>query len=269
MWQKLNRLDTVELEKARIQIINAVQLVSAAPRCYIKSKKDNHRDWLTWDPEASAIESLEFGTKEKVIVSLDFEQFVLSIQGAKNHIEHLVLSGITYPMAFGWMKIKLDSFGLDGDVFTDNVAYSIERPIGPDEELHVSNQQVFSSLAIYYSNACNVLKLLAATLDINGDLFLLPANLNLLLKVEKNNNGLSFGFSPGDKSYPEPYFFIKFAETSDHILSQLSNTIGIWNTKDWNGFVFLASDFLTLEPEDEQNKVVDFFKNNLQILQDQ
>ena len=267
MWQKLNRLDAIELEEARVQIVNAVQLVSAVPRCYINSKKNDHNDWLLWDTQASAMESIEFGTEEKVKVSLDFEQFVLSIHGAKNHIEHLVLSGITYPMAFGWMKIKLDSFGLDGDVFTDNVEYSIERPIGPDEELHVSNQQVFSNLAIYYSNACNVLKLLANSLDISEHLFLLPENLNLLMKVETYNDGLSIGFSPGDKSYPEPYFFIKLAETSEHIKSHLSDTTGIWNTKDWHGFVLLASEFLTLEPEDEQSNVIDFFKNNLSKLE--
>lgn len=266
MWQKLNRLDTIELEKARIQIINAVQLVSAAPRCYIKSRNANKTDWLSWKTDTSAIESKEFGTKEKVNISLDIEQFVLSIHGKKSHIEHLVLSGMTYPMAFGWMKIKLDSFHLDADLFTDSTDYAIERAVNPDEELHATNQNIFNSLAVYYSNALVVFNQLADELNLAGESFVNPANINLIMGMNEKNSNISLGFSPGDQSFPEPYFFLQFSEINDDILHQLSKTIGIWNTKHWNGLVFLASDFLTLEPDDEINKVVDFFKKNLSRL---
>ena len=107
MWQKLNRIDTIELARARIQLQNAIQLVSAGPRSYLNSK-DGNSGLLQWNQGKRLLESMPFGTDEKVSLALDIEQFVLSVYGKDDHIEHLVLSGITYPMAFGWLKVKLD-----------------------------------------------------------------------------------------------------------------------------------------------------------------
>ena len=262
MWQKLNRLDTIELEKARIQILNAVQLVSAVPRSYLPSKKGEHQDWLTWNSKSSAIESKQLKGTEPVKVSLDLEQFVLSVHGSNQHIEHLVLSGLTYPMAFGWMKIKLDSFNLDSDEFSDDTGYRLERVLGPDEEINVTNQQVFSSIAIYYSNASEVLAQLSSELNLNPVLNIMPSTLNLQASQVEKSHGFSIGFSPGDKSYPDPYFYIRIDDTNENLMNKISRSVGIWNTKDWHGLVFLASDFLTLEPEDEKNKVIDFFRKS-------
>lgn len=266
MWQKLNRIDTFELEKARIQLVNAVQLVSAAPRCYSKSRGQLEKDWLIWNPNNASMESVVFGSKEKVKLSLDIDQFVLSIFGSKSHIEHLVLSGITYPMAFGWLKIKLESFSLDPDLYDDCTSYSIERALNTDEELNVTNQHVYSDLVMYYSNAYQVLLQLADDMKLHGKIRINPKTLNLELGPNGKSDNFCFGFSPGDKSFPEPYFYILIENVNDEILHQVPRTIGIWNSKDWTGLVLLASDFLTLNPEQEMGQVEDFFKLNFNRL---
>lgn len=260
MWQKLSRIDSVELEKARIQLLNAIQLVCSPPRCYIDSKTNKKKDWLYWDEETRSIQSTLFGNREKIRIALDIEQFVLSIIGAKDHVEHLVLSGITYPMAFGWLKIKLDSFDLKGDLFTDHSEYEIEGELSTDEELNISSQKVFEDLAIYYSNARYLLELLAENLEIEGIIQLDPSNLQLELTSDKSN--FIPGFSPGNRRYPEPYFYIQLNSVDDKMIHQLSRSIGIWNNKEWQGLVLLASEFFTLETDVEKNRVFEFFTKN-------
>lgn len=266
MWQKLNRIDIYDLEIARIQLLNAIQLVSAAPRSYLKNSKDNRDDWLMWDVGTNSMISKVFGTKEKIRVALDFEQFILSLFGKKDHIEHLVLSGITYPMAFGWMKIKLDSYHLKGEKYNDDSIYSIDHTLGVNDEMNVTKQIVFNDLTIYFSNAFKLFIQLEKELNFHGTTLINPKNMNLVLIPKEEEQRFYFGFSPGDQDYPEPYFYIQLNKTDEHIINQLKETNEIWNTKNWSGLVFLASEFLTLDQDDEKNRVLDFFKNNYSIL---
>ena len=148
MWQKLKRIDVFDLKEARTQLINASQLVSAAPRSFTVDSNKNHIDWLLWDENKFTLESIEFGSAEKIRVALDIEQFILSIYGQGDHIEHLVLSGITYPMAYGWMRIKLDSLQLDGGQYYDTTSYTIANPLGANDEMCVTSQHIFDELKL-------------------------------------------------------------------------------------------------------------------------
>lgn len=262
MWQKLNRIDIQELIKARTQLINAVRLVSAASRTYLTNSQDDHSDWLTWDKDTASIVSKEFGRKEVVNVTLDIEQFVLSLHGHKDHIEHLVLSGLTYPMAFGWMKIKLDSFGLNGEIYNDESTASIDNILGVDAEMHVTDQEVFNNLVIYFSNAYSVLEQLKKKLNIQGRILINPATLCLELNLEDSEDNISFGFSLGDNLYLTPYFYLKVGSDNKKDISKPAETIGIWNNKNWYGLVFLADEFITLDPDQEQKRVMNFFTKN-------
>jgi hypothetical protein len=260
MWQKLSRIDIYELEKARIQLINAIQLVSAASRSYLDNFKENHLDWLMWNVDTSSMVSNSFGTNEKTHVELDIEGFVLSIYGKKDHAEHLVLSGITYPLAFGWMKIKLDTFHLSGEKFNDNFTYSIGSTLGPNDEMNVSNQKVFGDLVVYLSNAYHVFNTLKEDLDIGCQIFINPENMNLVFLPEAGK--FSFGFSPGDNVYLEPYFYFQIDKITEKLKHELTKPNEIWNSKSWNGLVCLADEIIASEQESEERRVISFFKIN-------
>ena len=266
MWQKLNRLDSYELEKARVQLINAIQLVSAVPRSYLKT--DASRSLLNWNHENQCIESCDIKTQKTIKISLDIKQLVLSILGRNDHIEHLVLSGITYPMAFGWMKIKLDSFDFDSDLFDDSTEYPLERNLGPNEELNVTNQHVFNELAKYYANAYLLFSELKKVIGIKNNIHIQPDNLDLVLPIIDHSSEYKLKFTPGDRSFLEPYFSVEVPENSAAILENFMPSSGFWNNKDWKGMVLLAGDFLTLEPEDEKSKVYDFLVANYKKITD-
>ena len=261
MWQKLNRIDTIELARARIQLQNAIQLVSAGPRSYLNSK-DGNSGLLQWNQGKRLLESMPFGSDEKVSLALDIEQFVLSVYGKDDHIEHLVLSGITYPMAFGWLKVKLDTFTLDADLYNDETIYAIEHRMGIDEELEVTNQKIFADIVLYFDNSHWLFKKLNKALGLLGKITVDPATLDMVLSPDENKSKLKFGFSPGSIDYPEPHYYIKLDESTTDIAPVVTDVIGIWNSKNWNGLVYAESEYINLDPEIEYSRISDFFNKN-------
>ena len=261
MWQKLNRIDTIELSKARVQLQNAIQLVSAGPRSYLNSKT-NRNDLLVWNPRDRRFESIPFGSGEKVYLALDIEQFVLSVYGDGDHIEHLVLSGITYPMAFGWLKVKLDTFSLDADLYNDEISYTIEHRMGIDEELEVTNHRAFADMVLYFAKSHMLFIKLNKALGLRGKIVVDPATLDMVLCPGDNISTVTFGFSPGNIDYPEPHSYIKLTETTKDMDAQTSDFIGIWNNKNWNGLVYAESEYLNIDQEIEYSRISDFFNKN-------
>ena len=66
MWQKIKRLDVVNLEKARFQITNVLQLVSSASRSFIQTNTNEYTNWLLWDQESSSFVSSNFGENNEI-----------------------------------------------------------------------------------------------------------------------------------------------------------------------------------------------------------
>ncbi len=258
MWQKLNRLDIVNLEKARVQIINVLQLVAAPLRSFIDNSRNKFLDWPEWDQESSSFVSNKFGKNQEITVSLDVEKFILSINGADQKKEHLVLSGMTYPMAYGWMKIKLETFQLDGSLFDDKAPYKLENYLKPEAEISSEDQFTYNQIAINYSNAAFLLNSLIKELKTNGKILIDPSNANMVL-LASSDSLPRMGFSLGNKSFPEPYYFIGINDKSN---TEIEDFDGIWNGA-LSEIVIMASDFLNQNQDLEFQKVRDFFSSNL------
>lgn len=258
MWQKLNYLDLARLEHARNQIINILQLVNGGPKSFRQDSDSCHTNYIHWNKETNSFESAAFGPGENIFIALDIEQFVLSIIGPDNKKEHLVLSGMTYPMAFGWMGIKLERFGLDIRQFNDKTDYKIEHTLKPWDEIDTSNDRIYDQIPLYYSNAEFILKSLRNRyLKDKGDVFASPQTANLVLSY---NSGpvVHLGFSLGNRPFPEPYYYLELSGEP----RQLKNLTGLWNERK-NELVLLASDFLSKNQDQDVERILHFFESNL------
>lgn len=266
MWQKLNQLDIVKLERARIQLTNIIQLVSAAPVSYNSNASNTGTGWLKWEKETSSLLSESFGENSEICIALDIERFILSIIGPKNQKEHLVLSGMTYPMAYGWLKIKLGLFGLDGDLLNENTSYVLEHYLKPGEEMDANDERIYENMPIYYSNAYFLLDQLRDTVDSSADILVDPSTSNLVLPIAKQQIS-GIGFSFGTRLFPEPYFFIQFVDKLTDEEVGLKDFLGLWDSKN-SKVVLMTSDFLTPNPDMEFQKIMSFFASNLMKIAD-
>lgn len=264
MWQKLNRLDVLNLEKARIQIINVLQLVSASPRSFNTNGTEKFSDWLNWHQDTTSLVSNKFGKNSEIDVSMDIEKFILSINGQDNQREHLVLSGMSYPMAYGWMSIKLGSFNLDSSLFNDAAPYELEASLKPESEINTEDQFTYDQIVIHYSNAYFLFNELKNKLSIEGNIKLDPSNANMIL-VSESGRHPNFGFSLGNKSFPEPYYFISVEIDIIHENINPDEFTGIWNSSR-SEIVLMTSDFLNQNQDLEFQKVMDFIENNISKL---
>lgn len=262
MWQKLNAVDILLLEKARIQLSNAVQLVSSVARSYVDNG-DITSSYPRWNSSTSQFYCEAVSDLGSVDVALDIKDLVISISGENRHAEHLVLSGITYPMAFGWMQIKLDTFGFKGELFNDATPYKLEKTLGSDDEMSVFDQQAFDEIAIYYSNADYMLKNVMREFGLDGKICVDPSDINLLLWPDNPEDFYIPGFSIGSRYYPEPYFFIQIKTTEREIIDELEQRAYLWKNKDWLGLLLPAADFISHDQDIEYTKVMNFFGDGL------
>ena len=191
MWQKLNPTGIDLLENTRIHIHKVLQLVSAASRCYLPSSNSDDNATLQWDSENSAFQSYPFGKGKSLQVSFDIKKFVLTISKKNGGREHLVLSGMTYPLSFGWLQVKLDKFGMDSELFTDAAPYDLTNyGFDPSRELSIPEEGA-EEYAKYFSNAWEYLRRFSKTFEVKDAIRFHPEHMDVFVRlVYKKPQGL-------------------------------------------------------------------------------
>jgi hypothetical protein len=261
MWQKINPVKLEVFENTRIQIHNSMQLVSAAARAYLPSMPGDEQAQLHWDSTNNYLESKTFGPEKNIHVSLDILKFILSVRKNSSLAEHLVLSGMSYPLAFGWLQVKLEKLGLDPEIFHDRSPYHLQNyGFNHSKELSVDDAAA-EELSKYLSNASFVLSKVRKNYQQSGPLRVRPQQFDLSfeLPIDSRVQGLVFGFCPGDESFIEPYYFIAFSSGTiqPELLPELPR--GFWYSGDWTGAVLMTGDISSVDTERELAQVRTFF----------
>lgn len=270
MWQKINQIGVEELEITRIHLHKALQLLSGVARSYLPySKEDNHK-YLIWKPETHSFVSKQFGEGEAVHVSLDIQQFVLTIAKNDGTKEHLVLSGMTYPLAFGWLQVKLDKFGLDPVIFTDHAPYEIkDYGFDNNQELNI-HEPAAEEFCKYIDNANDYFESFLKNFELQSAILCDPQYFNLFISIRhpETKRKIQIGFCPGDENYIESYYYLKLNHTiqSTSGLPELSK--GLWHNKGWSGAVILFSDIINIETEKEFANIRGFYETALNAVKD-
>lgn len=76
------------------------------------------------------------------------------------------------------------------------------------------------------------------------------------LPDEKYHN-MTFGFSAGDSSVPEPYFYCSFNKWNDKLTEINLESNAFWNNKNWNGAVLKLSD--VYNEQDKFDFILNFY----------
>ena len=262
MWQKINPVKLEIFENTRITVHNSLQLVSAAARAYLPSDTDDRQAELSWDSHRSMLWSKPFGPDHGIRVSLDMLKFVLSIRKNSGMTEHLVLSGMSYPLAFGWLQVKLEKLGLDPELFHDRQPYQmLDYRFDHSRELGV-NDTAAEELVKYFSNAEFVLSQVRRKYTNSTDLRIRPMqfDLSFTLPLQDHNMSMTFGFCPGDPSFIEPYFYVSMSPGPEQIEQAPELSRGFWFSGEWMGTVLMWSDIANLDMERELTMVRNFYE---------
>ncbi len=261
MWQKINAIGVEELESTRIHLHKALQLLSSAARSYLPYSKTDEHKYLDWKPAEHLFVSKPFGKLRQIWISLDIHQFILSINKQDGTKEHLVLSGMTYPLAFGWLQVKLDKFGMDPVQFSDQAPYEIKDfRFDKDQELNIQ-EYAAEEFCKYFDNAYYFFESFLGQHGLSSQILCDPRSFNLFTDTIHPETGkkIEMGFCPGDENYIEPYFYLKLRHNIQSTSGLPELSAGLWHNRGWSGALILFSEITDIEMEREYANVKDFF----------
>jgi len=216
-WQTLGTPPPTELVDARLQLHHAAQLAAAAGATFLESRPDDSHPNLGWDDDLGALVGHRIPGPPPFQVGIGFAQRRLLLLDSGGTIsESFDLDGRTLAEAAAWLQgaiartdvevpaagVSLPGYELPGHPIAKGAAFSAD----PD---------ACAELARWFANGRAVLSDLTPRLEGASEVRVWPHHFDLatLMVVESEEDGslaksIGIGLSPGDDSYPEPYWYV-------------------------------------------------------------
>jgi hypothetical protein len=234
-WQPLGAVPPRELVPARLVLHWAAQLVAAASAALLPPRADDSHTSLTWDDTRRAFKGQPIGERT---VALWIVDLVLSVDGRE-----LRLGGVTRGDALAWLGATLGH----GGAIPPYPHLPPAHPVGGDAPFPAADAG-HTELARWYGNAALLLAPIAARAEASP-LRVWPHHLDIATLLDfGGGRTLGVGLSPGDASYPEPYFYVTpwshppNPDDRPEKGSAPSLAAGHWHTEGWFGAVLLGSE---------------------------
>jgi len=216
-WQTLGTPPPTKLVDARIQLHHAAQLAAAAGATFLESRPDDSHPNLGWDDELGALVGHRIPGPPPFRIGIGLaERQLLLLDSAGTISESFDLDGRILGEAGAWLQgaiartdvvvpaagVSLPGYELPGHPIAKGVAFCAD----PD---------ACAELARWFANGQAVLSDLTPRLEGASEVRVWPHHFDLatLVVVESAEDGslaksIGIGFSPGDDSYPEPYWYV-------------------------------------------------------------
>lgn len=268
-WIKHSKLQREHLYQAKSEIQLALQLFCHPPHINLPNVTIDPTEKVTWNPSRKSFDTIFFGDKYNVQLSLDVVEFKLKIL-----VEEIAFDGLTlYKKSAGdilkWVVDRFYKLQIESEYFKSHTTSLFKTlEFGADEKFDFYRKEDFFELAKYYNNAFYILNRLKEKIGKKKMLlYVHPENIsisgNLVTDIKKS---IHFGFSPGDNNFPEPFFFARFyPEPAESVISGYLPPVGRWHRGEGTGLVLTASEMIKENEELEEHITFDFLKNAIEI----
>ncbi|MEQ9302290.1 MAG: hypothetical protein RJQ14_00130 [Marinoscillum sp.] len=264
-WKELVQLDPEDIRDSRYQLHHAVQNVAAIGRKFLPYSEGDENAVLTWVPGLMRMAGKWVEGDISFRSSLSFDAFSVFLVDEKViTLASFELEGNTHSQLMVWLEEQIGKLGLEARNLTMNLPYSLpEYDTQSGEAFHLSNVRAASELGKYYHNTYVTLRAIKEKMSVKANINIWPHHFDMALDVilkdtgdVETNTKISFGMSPGDQHFENPYFYVNcWPHVDTQKMEKLSNN-AIWVSDDWTGAV-LHSKNLFVEPD--QQKTLDLF----------
>jgi hypothetical protein len=249
-WRGVGAVEATELAEARLLLHHAAQLAASPGRSLLPPRPDDSQTAFEWIPVRGLLAGEWLETPEgPVRPALEMSSPALLVLGdAGAAVARRDLAGETLASAFAWLRDALGSRGVDVSRLSRDAPYDLPPSA-------VSSGTAFpsppfpgsSELSLYFEDAHLVLRdLVDARADVSP-LRCWPHHFDLGALITRAAAGegaptVGLGFSPGDGTYPEPYFYVTVwpAPAPSVTLPALSSGAR-WHREGWCGAVLTGS----------------------------
>lgn len=259
MWKQLTLADFSQFKLARLQLHQACQLLANVAEFFVPRRKDYSHSSFIWSNEVNGVRTEELN-QDRYCIALSFPSLEISLFQDDKTIDSFPLNSLDHKTTEKKVLELLTKYQFNINSFEFKPLFEIpETPQAKGEPYLLDNQAVFTELEHYYSNANLLLSRISEEYG-SSEVRCWPHHFDIatLLNLDKNKS-IGLGFSPGDSSYHEPYFYVSpwpYPNLNSIHLPQLSHH-AFWHTEKWVGAIFTASTII--ENKNEKKTIVNSF----------
>ena len=242
-WAGVHPARAKTLVDARLQFHYAAQFASAMGISYLARRPDDSHTSLTWDRRYEALRSPETrALSHAVRVAVRPRDMTLLVLVNNSVGQRIPLHGSSIQHVEATLRSALAATGLDARRFTLDRHFELPpHAVAGGHPFDDSRREDFAELAIWYENATSVLGELKSRIW-GSEVRCWPHGFDIAtLATIAPGRILGAGLSPGDRMYPEPYFYVNVNPAPSRTALPDIAGGGFWNEKDWFGAVLLAS----------------------------
>lgn len=248
------------LIESRIQLHYAIQFLAAVGAALAEPQPDYSHTSLRWNPGQQLLISAPIAARQPFHVALDPVNLILFVldQGGIV-IAQLPLHQKTLAEGLSWLKNQIAQCGasVDNVVFLSYPPHDFpDHAIAHGAPFNIQGIEERKLLTCYYHETDGLLQTIIAPIPGASPIYIWPHHFDMatLITLPETQNGesatIGVGFSPGDTSYREPYWYVSpypYPEQSK-LLALDGN--GFWHTNHWTGAVLKSSQ---LHPDSQLN----------------
>ena len=261
-WKRVGDMPPGALTDARLQLHHAAQIAVSAAISYLPALSDDSHTALTWVASNGALVTEQITAADPFRIGVRVEDLTLhAIDSELRSTNSFNLAGRTVGEANDWLGAVAAEAGLDRARLTSAKHYTIPaHPVASGAPFSAAIGNGLAELSKYWSNAGVVLDDLVRVTDGASPVRTWPHHFDIAFLIEIPGAGprrtIGVGHSPGDASYPEPYWYVgPYPYPSTTNLPPLAGA-GYWHTKGWMGAVLPASAYVAAA--DQRGQVAAF-----------
>ena len=229
----------VKLQAARLACHHAVQLNTRVARAYVPAREDDSHTSLTWDSSERALagEAFRVDGGPEMRLGLRLADLTLVMYQGEAEPARLRLDGRTMASAEDWIA----GFGVDAEALKRQLHFELEdHPLLHDATFAWrGNEAGFRELAASYEQAATLLAEFRSATD-GSPVRCWPHHFDIATLVNVPGGSIGAGMSPGDGSYPAPYYYVSPWPYPDAKRLPRLDAPGRWHTEGWVGAVMHA-----------------------------
>jgi hypothetical protein len=250
-WQSISNTQLQQLTEARLQLHYAVQFIAMTSAAFAEALPDDSHTSLEWYPDLKVFVGAIIRCKKRFRVALDPISLTLMLLDHRSEtVASLPLQGKTMSEGLIWLKQEISRLGVDASSMQ---LPSYPQPDFPDHPLahgacfDASQASALSALANDYARTHQLLETIIANTEDASAVRIWPHHFDIatLIMLPGIRNGqpltVGVGMSPGDVSYPEPYWYVSPSPDPDPAHLPALDGSGFWHTQDWVGAILKAS----------------------------
>ena len=257
-WKPLGAAFPGGLTEARLQVHWAAQLVSAPGTSLLPKAADDSHTNLGWDSTLGVLVGRNAGP-QSLQAGLVFEGLELLVLNGGRERSSMRLAGRTLQQALAWLGKELagDESALTLPDFEMPV-----HPVGEGAVFSDAGSEARTELAAWFTNAFTLIHEVAAAEPAASPVRCWPHHFDVASLIALDAGGgaeearsIGVGFSPGDGSYDQPYFYVTpwpYPDKED--LPPLAAGAQ-WHRSGWTGAVLTAERVISVPLLEQQRSV--------------